>query len=221
MSLPVAFVPTAASRTPHSRRQGREVSVSGLAVRVVTTPCPSLRCTSAYEVDHRCTHRCRRSALSAPPEDSFLRPQIGRKSPRVPPNNALLCLGGSQPRCLVEKRTSARNLNNDDHRNHRRPGDRPYSLPRRRDFRRVGRQALWALQLYAGGSPVFLFCRLATAQHEDSSTARTHSSLSSVPAVLVKFAAMRQRIAAGLPARFSQHSRSAAFQQRHHHEDFR
>jgi hypothetical protein len=188
MSLPAALVPTAASRIPHNRRQGREVLVSGLALRVVTTPAHSLRCTSAHEADHRCTHRRRRSALSAPPEDSFLRPQIGRKNPRVPPNNALLRLGGSRPRCLVQKRTSARSLNNDDHRNHRRPGGRPYSQPTRRDFRRVGRQALRALQLYAGGSPVFLFCRLATAEHEDSSTARTHVPLSSMPAVPVKFA---------------------------------
>lgn len=123
---------------------------SAAEVVIGSSTCP--RRASLGEYDGRCTLRCRRSALSVPPGEYFSRPDIGRNTLRVSPNKALLRLGGSRPRFLVEKRTSARRPNRDDHQQpqHHSPGQRLYS--ERRHLCRVGGANLRTLPIDRGSA---------------------------------------------------------------------
>ena len=66
--------------------RARAGKYSSLVWRFVSS-LPRLTPTGTLPPTRRTTadHRCRHSALSAPPEDSFQRPQIGRKNLLVPP----------------------------------------------------------------------------------------------------------------------------------------
>jgi len=118
---------------------------------VVSLTSTSLSSASAREADSRCTHRCRPSALLAPPE-MFANGRRTAAKIAGPPNKALLHLGGSRPRCLGKNRIGARRPNSDDHRNQ--PGH-PAGIgtqPNRCDLCRVEWQALRPLQLDRRGA---------------------------------------------------------------------
>jgi hypothetical protein len=148
-----------------------EVTSVTVAAQVVTGLSTDHWCASLREDDPCRTLRCRRSALSVPPEEYFPRPHIGRNTLPVSPNNALLRLGGGRPRFLVAKRTSARRPYRDDNQQpqHRYPGHQ-LLYRAHRNLGRMGRAPVRTLRVVAGGGASLRFRSLAGGLNCSNST---------------------------------------------------